>query len=164
MEVKDKYESHSHFVPTGICCSRPVPGTEERWGVVSGMVEGYKWSKHQTAGWLLQLSARVVRLLPVVHCSLFVLFSFFLLHTEYIYLTINLTFRTKVTWPKIVIALEGLYEVFTCSITAHFVYCSNIIHIHSLGLETFSSFWGSFVSSYTVLYQAVYTYMYMCIH
>lgn len=54
------------FLPTGICCPRTVSGTEERWGVVSGMVERYMWSQHQTARRLLWLSARVVWLFPVV--------------------------------------------------------------------------------------------------
>lgn len=67
---------HFRFLLIGICCTRTVSGTKERWGVVSGMVEGYMWCKYQTARRLLQLSARVVWLLPVVGWFCVIVFSF----------------------------------------------------------------------------------------
>lgn len=53
-------------LPIGICSIRSVPGVEEGWGVVSGLVERHVRCKCQAAGWLLRLPARMVRLLPVV--------------------------------------------------------------------------------------------------
>lgn len=114
------------FLPIGICCSRTVPGPEERWGVVSGMVEGYVWSQHQTARRLLWLSERVVWLFPVV--DFFLLYNPPRIHLPH---SVNSTFWTSFLDVLIWILRTELSHLTvldgcTCNITAHFV-SSNFI-------------------------------------